>query len=91
MISETSYAFLVLLQFRGWRGFMAAQPTRFFSSPVRFKPWSSRAWPTSNRTWGVAMSIMIYESGTEVKLNWIGLGKELYIIEPRHSLIGLLL
>lgn len=72
MIMETSYAFLALLQFRGWRGFMAAQPTRFFSSPVRFKPWTSRAWPTSNRVWGVAMSIVISEPSTEVKLNWIG-------------------
>jgi hypothetical protein len=31
------------------------------------------------------MSIMISEPSTEVKLNWIGLGKELYMIEPRHS------
>lgn len=85
MIIETSYAFLDLLQFRGWRGFMEAQPRRFFSSPVRSKPWILRAWPTSNRAWGVAMSIMISESSTEVKLNWIGPGKELYRIEPGHS------
>ena len=82
---ETSYAFLALLQFRGWRGFMAAQPTRFFSSPVRFKPWTSRAWPTSNRGWGVAMSIMISEPSTEVKLT--GLGQERNFIGLRPGIL----